>query len=242
MRKILLAALFAACCASGALAQNFDSLGSAAPAPQAAPDPAPAAPAGCVDDPRLETDLITIMDSSDPVTPPITITAETYLVTEPDVLKRLAGQMVICPNIPVMKSGKAARKIPIEFEALWKAMRDAAVAGDKTRIKQLAESFVAKPKSTKDIAKLVTELGVDKNTQEIMNNALKLDEYPGSFLLFDLYKALGGSSTDTIPVFISHLSLNQREKAALDDKYEEWVFIQSHSPKKYKDMLNVVDE
>lgn len=135
-------------------AQNFDSIpagNDSAPteaqaAAPAQPAAAPAAKGECGDDPRLVDNLLEIMQSDKPVSPPITVTPETFINLDPEVLARLNGQMIICPNNPVLKSGKPMRKVVAPFEVIWDNLRKAAIAGDEARVKRILTSYTARPR------------------------------------------------------------------------------------------------
>jgi hypothetical protein len=206
MKKFMFALLFSFVAAT-AQAQNFESLAepeSVTPVP--APVPAPAASSiqsGCGDDPRFYESLVEILASKAPVSPPMTVTPETYLNLDKEVVERLAGQMTICPNIPVLKSGQFMKKVAIDFEPLWDKIRQAAMDNDMDTIKILSQSFIAKPKDPQEITLLFGGAPLEHDSMIKMYKTLGIREsssYDSTncknyFSLADIFLAFGGRST-----------------------------------------------
>lgn len=197
-----------------AQAQNFDSIPAgndnapteaqpAAQAQPAAPAPAPATTGGCQDDPRLEGELLAIMASDKPVSPPITVTPETFINLDPEVLARLSGQMIICPNNPVLKSGKPMRKVVAPFEVIWDNLRKAAIAGDEARVKQVLTSYTAAPKTTEEIANLRGIVDLNDKTKQALYKAagIAIPSVSGGRVI-DFYTVLGGKPSDKKTVYV----------------------------------------
>lgn len=224
MRKLILTVLFVGCFAVATQAQNFDSIEQKAEPAQAAPTQAPPAQAAgdCQDDPRLETELMSLLQATEPINPPVTVTADTFINLDPDVLKALAGQMIICPNTPVLKSGKPARKVVADFEIIWDNIRKAAIANDEARVKELLTSYRAKPKPTEEIITLLAPIGLDDKTRQILYKTagLQLAKEEGDSRLIDFYKVLGGRVADKTPVIITQSgSLKAEEKTNYKEKF-----------------------
>lgn len=184
-----------------AQAQNFDSIPAGndnAPTEAQVAAPAPATTGGCQDDPRLEGELFEIMATDKPVTPPITVTPETFINLDPEVLARLSGQMIICPNNPVLTSGKPMRKVVAPFEVIWDNLRKAAIAGDESRVKQMLTTYTAAPKTTQEIVNLLAPVDLDDKTKTLLYKAAGLAFSKDSTAwVIDFYIVLGGKPSDT---------------------------------------------
>lgn len=235
----------------GAQAQNFDAIATDRPAdtatgtsgagPDKGPDngadkaanaaggavTAPASPAAgrdqCGDDPRLANEMFAIMQSDAPITPPMTVTPETYLILEPEVVARLNGQMVICPNIPVLRNGKTVKKVPVNFDAVWNALSRAAVTRNEDRVKQLLATFTARPMNTAEILKLFATIGLDQKAKELLYRAAGLPVPSDDDAVFiDFYRALGGKAADKKMVLINKEKREaSSELAAVAEEYQQ---------------------
>lgn len=244
IRFLLAAALFLT--PLGAQAQNFDAIATDRPADTATgtsgagPDkgadkaanaaggaataPASSAAGGdqCGDDPRLANEMFAIMQSDAPITPPITVTPETYLILEPEVVARLNGQMVICPNIPVLRNGKTVKKVPVNFDAVWNALSRAAVTRNEDRVKQLLATFTARPMNTAEILKLFATIGLDQKARELLYRAAGLPVPSDDDAVFiDFYRALGGKAADKKMVLINQFAAEaSSELDAVAEEYQ----------------------
>jgi hypothetical protein len=213
MKKIMFALLFCFA-ASTAAAQNFEAVPESAPPDQA---PTMSETSGCVDDPRFAS-IAEIMAGSAPVSPPLTVTPETFLNMDPEVVTALGGQMIICPDNPVLKNGKPMKKITVDFEYVWDKMRRAAMQNDFEAVKNLAQAFVVKAKEPKDIPPLFTVTQMEKQTVEKLYQALGIVFYRDGSTYYpmpaDIYIALGGRSTVKAEVYYCNYlaSPEQREK------------------------------
>lgn len=197
-----------------AQAQNFDSIpagNDSAPAPTEAQVAVPAQPAAaaaakgeCGDDPRLEGELLEIMASDKPVSPPITVTPETFINLDPEILARLGGQMVICPNNPVLKSGKPMRKVVAPFEVIWDNLRKAAIAGNEARVKQILTSYTAAPKTTQEIVNLLVDVDLEEKSKAALYKTagMGISKVTGGQVI-DFYTVLGGKPSDKKTVYLS---------------------------------------
>lgn len=217
MRKLIVAFFMLGLCFSQqAKAQNFDSMENAAALqPEAATQSPQKQPGDCGDDPRLETELLNIMQSSTPINPTITVTPETFLNMDSEILQVLAGQMIICPNIPVLKSGKPMKKVPADFKGIWDNLRKAAIAGDESRMKQILTGFTAKPKTTREIVNMLSSVDLDDATRKTLYKAagIELPQNAKESLIIDFYKALGGKPDDKTFVLVhSSYSYPKREE------------------------------
>lgn len=234
----------------GAQAQNFDAIATDRPADTAAgtsgagPDKG-ADNSQCGDDPRLANEMFAIMQSDAPITPPITVTPETYLILEPEVVARLNGQMIICPNIPVLRNGKTVKKVPVNFDAVWNALSRAAVTRNEDRVKQLLATFTARPMTTAEILKLFATIGLDQKAKELLYRAAGLPVPDGDKAVFiDFYRALGGKAADKKMVLINYSKTNvSSELNAVAEEYQrkkEDIHVLLHVPKStdwYKEKL-----
>lgn len=232
---LLFSLLFLGSLAMGANAQNFEALEAEQPAEAQAPPKSQAKAADCQDDPRLETDLLAIMEAKEPVTPPIRVSPDTFINMDPDLLKVLGGQMIICPNIPVLKNGRPARKVETDFEVIWDNIRKAAIAGDEAKMKTLLTSYRAAPKPTKEIIALLAPIGLEEKTGKKLYTAAGL-EYPtkknGGYFprLIDFYKVLGGKASDQLPVIAYEGSWTEKDQEKFTEKYKVFLPI---SPEHY---------
>ena len=218
MKHLIFAMLFCLV-APVAQAQNFDSL----PEPETdtpAPPPATAAPEakGCGDDPRL-VNIAELMSGSAKVSPPLTLAPETFLTLDQEVLDTLGGQMTVCPNNPVLKSGKPMKKVAINFEPLWDQIRKAAINNDFEKVKTLATSFVVNPKEPKDIPPLFSRIDMDEKRLKDLLAALGIQERVNELPLeADIFIALGGKSTAKTDAYFldngDHFNETNREKLA----------------------------
>ncbi|MBD5646072.1 MAG: hypothetical protein HDQ89_00065 [Desulfovibrio sp.] len=208
---------------AAAQAQNFDAIpadgASAAAQSQPAAPATPAVPSGtgaCQDDPRLEGELLAILASDKPVSPPITVTPETFINLDPEILARLAGQMIICPNNPVLKSGKPMRKVVAPFEVIWDNLRKAAIAGDEARVKQVLTSYTAAPKTTEEIVNLLADVDLDEKVKNSLYKAagMGISKVTGGQMI-DFYTVLGGKPSDKKIVFMS----NREDPSRLPEKF-----------------------
>lgn len=218
---------------SVANAQNFDALNNET---KDSPKTQSASANDCKDDPRLETDIVAIMDSSTPVNPPITVTPETYLSMDGDIIKRLAGQMVICPNNPVLKSGKPAKKIVIDFEPVWQAIQTAAAKGDMETIEKYVNGVIVKPKRTEEILTMLSPLQLDDKKKEALYKAsgMQLGKYPE---IIDFYSRMGGKPSDEAIVILSTTKLNDNEIEGYKEKYKKEIYNIKISYDGYSDIM-----
>ena len=215
---LLALALVAPFCA--AQAQNFDAIrADGGKAAQAQPAPASAAQSGCQDDPRLEGEILTIMQSDKPVSPPIVVTPETFINLDPEILARLGGQMVICPNNPVLKGGKPMRKVVAPFEAIWDNLRKAAIAGDEARVKQVLTSYTAAPKTTQEIVNILAPVDLDDKVKAALYKAagMSLSKNTGG-LVIDFYTVFGGKPSDAVPVYLTYQNSYPKEFSGEDSE------------------------
>lgn len=164
--------------------------------------PAVAPASDCVDDPRLDTDIVRIMQTDDPViAPPITITPETYLNLDNDVIAKLAGNMVICPNNPVLKNGKTMRTISIDFPVLWEYIVNAAKKDDKDRLKNLLLNFRSKPMSPKDMLRLGVSIPLNDDKRDLLYKTAGVNTKRHNEAI-DFFIFTGGKSNENAVVFI----------------------------------------
>lgn len=208
---VLVLVFFICCCSC--FGQDFEAitLSKPKPAQQAEPtsaqpllpgDPSSGGNSGCVDDPRLETDIVDIMQSDNPViVPPITVTPETYLTLDSEVVAKLAGNMVICPKNPVLKNGKTVRKISVEFPVLWEQILNATKDGDEARLKMLLSNFVSKPMNPSDMFMLNIPIGLDNQKMDFLyeNAGMKKSLFKE---VIDFFIFTGGKSTEKAIIFI----------------------------------------
>lgn len=214
MKRIFILAIAFCFISCAANAQNFDSLNKA-PAEPAKTQAA--ATDNCVDDPRLVSEIVNIMDSTTPINPPITITPETYLTLESEVANRLAGQMIICPNIPVLKNGKPAKKVLIDFEPIWQAIQNAAAKEDMESVARYVNGFMAKPKSIQEITMLLVPFQLEEKKKEALYKTAGVEMYQGNKPRFDLdvldfYIRLGGKSSEDAVLLITSQLLDSLEQ------------------------------
>lgn len=224
MKQLLLVVLLCAFTVT-AQAQNFDSISVenvvAAPVAQPTPD-------GCGDDPRLVTDIISIMSSNEPVSPPVTVTPATYMELDADVLTRLAGQMLICPDNLVLKNGKPMKKIVADFELIWDKIRKAAIVNDFETVKKIMAGFVATPKTAQEIALLFARVDMEEKIYTALYKAagLAVPREDTLCYLIDFYIALGGSSSEKATVVMSTHNITKEEKSEFKDDIKEVVFVE----------------
>lgn len=226
-----------------AQAQNFDSIPAGndtapdptenqAPVPPQ-PSPAQAAKGECGDDPRLEGELLEIMQSDKPITPPLTVTPETFINLAPEILARLGGQMVICPNNPVLKSGKPMRKVAAPFEAIWDNLRKAAIAGDEARVTQILTSYTAAPKTTQEIVNILAPVDLDDKVKAALYKTagINLSKNTGG-LMTDFYAVFGGKSSDSKAVYLLGGSDYPKEFSGEDNEElrKGYIFLFNISP------------
>lgn len=178
--------LFLGWLAVDANAQNFEALEAEQPAAAQPPVKTQTKAGDCQDDPRLETDLLAIIESKEPITPPITVTPDTFINMDPDLLQVLGGHMIVCPNIPVLKSGRPARKVETDFEVIWDNIRKAAIAGDEAKMKALLTSYRAAPKPTKEIIGLLAPIGLEEKIGKKLYMAAGL-EFPSKKMM-DIFR------------------------------------------------------
>lgn len=227
MLKLVIPAMAISLFAFQANAQDFDSLEQQpAPVQEKTSDV-------CKDDPRLETELVEIMESTSPVQPAITVMPETYLNLDSDVLKRLAGQMIICPNNPVLKNGKPSRKVVIDFEPVWQAIQVAANKGDWGTVKNYFDGFTVKPKSTEEIVTMLAPVQQDKKIVEALFKAGGIAMGKGYWQpeIVDVYSRLGGKPSDRRAVVLSVIEV--RDKDGYLEKYKDAIFLPVGSSIRY---------
>lgn len=213
MKRILIMAIVACFMVSLANAQDFEALENAAKEPEKKQT----APANdCKDDPRLETEIVTIMDSNTPVNPPITITPETYLSLDGEIIKRLAGQMVICPNNPVLKSGKPMKKISMDFEPVWQTIITATAKNDMDSAEKYMNSVLVKPKYIKEILNLFTPIRLDEKKIEELYKRVGISYPEKSAAVVDFYNFMGGKPIDDAIIILS------RNPVDLDEYKEKY--------------------
>lgn len=231
MRKLIVAVFMIGLCSSlQAKAQNFDSMKDAsASQPEAATQLSHKQTGDCGDDPRLETELLNIMQSSTPINPPITVTPETFLNMDSEILQVLGGQMIICPNIPVLKSGRPMKKVPADFEGIWDNLRKAAIAGDESRMKQILTGFTAKPKTTREIVNMLSPVDLDDTTRKTLYNSagIELPKNAKDSLIIDFYKALGGKTDDKTFVLI-HANYKFPKRENYEQELGQYIDLPAH--------------
>lgn len=227
LKGFLIAVPLIICFSTGLYAGEFEAIDLGKPAPVQKKDEAKpqgqngqetAQASECKDDPRLETEIVEIMETDDPViVPPITVTPETYISMEPDVIAKLAGQLVICPKNPVLKSGKSLRKVEIEFPVLWEHIQKAVLAGDESKIKTLLVNFSSKPLPPLDIVNLFTTPPFDKEKIDFLYKAAGLDSKASFKTSADFFNLTGGRTSEKVMVLIDAPS----SKSTLFPKDEE---------------------
>lgn len=205
--------------AFGAQAANFDSIeqakteAPAAPAtPVAAAPAAPGEPGACVDDPRLETDLVDILEAENPkIRPLITLTPETFVSLSEPVLKKLAGNALICPKTPLLKNGTTPAPVAIDFPVLWTHILRAASADDKARVKSLLAGFTSKPVAPEEVLLLTTKIPLDGAKLKTLYEAANME--PGYFpSVIDFFIKTGGRSKERAKVHVGFFPAAQREE------------------------------
>lgn len=171
--------------------------------PQAPTATGKADTAECADDPRLETEIVEIMETDDPViVPPITVTPETFISMEPEVLAKLAGQLVICPKNPLLKSGKPLRKVEVDFPILWEQIQKAVLAGDEGKIKTLLMNFSSKPLPPLDIVNLLNMPPFDKEKSEFLYKAAGMNPEAPFKTSVDFFNLTGGRAVEKALILI----------------------------------------
>lgn len=215
MKKVLFSSLL---CGIAAVA----SFGSAAvPMLEAIlPVNAYAAAPDCKDDPRLR-DIVHIMENPQQISPPITVTPETFLALNKDVLARLAGQMTICPDNHVLKNGNPMKKVPVDFEPVWNKIRTAAMNNDFKTAQTLVQSFTVKAKTPEEVGLLLTPTGLDEKVNEQLYQALGMsyDKYKSDKTshVIDFFTILGGKSSREKSVVIAYDKIDAKQKGQMKD-------------------------
>lgn len=177
------------------------------PAPVAIAQPAPT----CVDDPRLNSDLLDILAQDAPVVrPPLVITAETFIQLNDTVRKKLAGNAMICPGIPYQSDGTPGGRIEISFPVLWRELLKAAYVKDEGRIRTLMSTYHSKPMKPMEVVALCTKIPLNSETGPFLYKAAGLE--PGNFpSVIDFFIATGGRSSEQIPAHIENVRDVRRE-------------------------------
>lgn len=221
MKKLYVLALgLALFAAHPAQAVNMEAVG--APSDIVAAPATPAnAPGDCVDDPRLP-ELPLLLESGKPLNPPLTLTAETYFTLDTELAGQLAGQLILCPNIRVMKNGKPAQKVMADFDTLWRYVITLAIQGDTAKLDALRASFIARPLPPEGVVRLAANPGLEEGTLKSIRMALKtpviIKEYP---TLLEFYVALGGRSTERVDVCVAYTerTIPSLEKLKMHNAY-----------------------
>lgn len=156
-------------------------------------------PDSCGDDPRLASALRDLVKEPAKITPPLTITPETWLDMDTEFRNLLGGNATICPGIPVLKSGKLLRKPELEFNTLWVALRNAAQRKDKETVKWIFSNFKAKPMTVTEIVKTVESPLMTEEGQKLLCEVIGVVNNDNTLIL-DFYSALGGAPTDKTAV------------------------------------------
>lgn len=225
---ILVLAFFGLFFSTPVLGQNFDEIAPTEKQSKLAADtPAPVkskASGDCQDDPRLETDIIEIMETSEPVKPLLTVTPETFLNMDDEVVTALGGKMLVCPNNPVLKSGKTMKKIQMDFAPLWANIRKAAADENVAQLKKLLDNFRALPMSSAEIVNLAVPLNMDEGVAKKLFSAAGMEmsensDYPNCVIEF--YTLLGGKATDNPLVYVdAYLDPKTMDKIKEENKDE----------------------
>ena len=178
----------------------------AAQSPQAAAPAqgaAPAKAAGCADDERLLTigQWLGVQSQH----PPVTISPETFILMDQEVVALLGGQAVVCPNVPLLKGGKALSKITVPFDLLWNQLQTAAIRGDAKAVTRLQGSFKAAALPPDKVVELAAATGLNEAAVRTLFNGLGLNprnQHEFYTYFIEIYVAVGGKSTEKAQVLM----------------------------------------
>ena len=208
MRKEFFAILITCLISGPAYGANFDQLEQPK---NLASAPAAAQKDDCVDDPRLETDLMDIMQTDTPqIRPFITITPEKFITLNKPVIDKLAGNAIICPKTSLLKDGSLSGKVSIDFHELWTQMQTAILDNNQERMKWLLSNFQSRPMAPQEILNLVRKLGMEQEQGEALYKALnrKADYFPS---VIDFFVFTGGKASEPASVYIAFTPAEHEE-------------------------------
>ncbi len=217
MKKLLCLMLLLGFTAS-AQAQNFENV-----TPQQSPAAAATTPTAkvCQDDARL-LELGTLLENPAKISPSLTMTAETFLSLDQEVIKALGGKLIICPNNPVLKNGKPLKKLALKPDTLMQLINEKVRAGDFEGVKQISLTYVIAPIQQNEIASLLTPLPYDG---EVLTNTLKALGMSPNFdddgsdaerkVNLEVIAALKGKVAQFGDVYITAYPLNEKVKQKL---------------------------
>lgn len=165
---------------------------------------APAKVGGCADDERLLT--IGQWLGGPPQNPPVTISPETFILMDQEIVGLLGGQAVICPNVPLLKSGKTFSKITVPFDLLWNQLQTAAIRGDAETVTRLQGTFKAAALPPNKVVELAAVIGLNDAAGRTLFKGLGLNprEVQGVFPIYfaEIYVSVGGKSTEKAHVLM----------------------------------------
>lgn len=158
---------------------------------------APAKAAGCADDERLLT--IGQWLGGPPQNPPVTISPETFILMDQEIVVLLGGQAVVCPNVPLLKSGKTLSKITVPFDLLWNQLQTAAIRGDAETVTRLQGTFKAAALPPDKVVELAADIGLNDAAGRTLFKGLGLNPrgqntFPVYFV--EIFVSVGGISTE----------------------------------------------
>ena len=112
--------------------------------------------AECTDDERLlEIDQ---WIGKGPMKPLVTVTPEYFMEMNESVRESISsGQMMICPNIPVLKKGIPSKKVEVPFPLILEKINEAITDNNSESIKILKRSYKASAIPAKDIVNLALD-------------------------------------------------------------------------------------
>lgn len=176
----------------------------AAPAAAPAQGAAPAKAGGCADDERLLT--IGQWLGGPPQNPPVTISPESFILMDQEVVALLGGQAVVCPNVPLLKGGKTLSKITVPFDLLWNQLQTAAIRGDTETVTRLQGTFKAAALPPDKVVELAAATGLNDAAGRTLFKGLGLNprEIQGAFPIYlvEIYVSVGGKSTEKAHVLM----------------------------------------
>lgn len=208
MKKAFFTVMMACLIPGAASAANFDQLEQSK---ESAPAPVLSENTECVDDPRLETDLMEIMQTDNPqIRPFITITPEKFITLNKPVISKLAGNAIICPKTSLLQDGSLSGKVSIDFPDLWTQMQTAIIDNDKERMKWLLSNFQSRPMDPQGIINLVRKLGMEQEQGEALYKAV--NRGAGYFpSVIDFFIFTGGKTSSPANVYIGFNADEQEE-------------------------------
>lgn len=161
----------------------------------------------CKDDARLHT-LSELLETPNNITPPIVLTLESYVKLHSSIRKALAGNIVVCPKIPLNNQGEPVIHVNVDFYILIEKIKLCVAKEDWDEIAYMYKKFIANPLPAEGIVSLlVIPLYNDKNMKKFVKSLgirSFTEKNETKFFLADIFRIFGGRVTQPVRMGVAH--------------------------------------